>query len=164
MGRLHLLSLKFSDQWHLSYEFYDLHQRNVPNLNNPIAADLYHNGGTPFSPPYILFNQPGAAQCDNAAALTCRATAIGTLAYLNYTPDARNNFSFRPEFFDDEEGQRTGTKAHYYEFTIGWQHWFSPQLEVRPEIGWYESVGGKAFNGGTENHTLIGAMDAIVHF
>jgi hypothetical protein len=155
---------KFSDQWHLSYEFYDLHQRNVPNLNNPVAADLYHNGGTPFSPPYILFNQPGAAQCDDPAVLTCRATAIGTLAYVNYSPDALNNFSFRPEFYSDEQGQRTGTKAHYYEISIGWQHWFSPQLEIRPEVGWYESVGGKAFNAGAKNTTLIGAMDAIVHF
>lgn len=155
---------KFSDQWHLSYEFYDLHQRNVPNLNNPVAADLYHNGGTPFSPPYILFNQPGAAQCDDPAVLTCRATAIGTLAYVNYSPDALNNFSFRPEFYSDEQGQRTGTKAHYYEISLGWQHWFSPQLEIRPEVGWYESVGGKAFNAGTKNTTLIGAMDAIVHF
>jgi hypothetical protein len=103
-----------------------------------------------------LTNQPGAAQCNDATVLTCRATAIGTLAYLNYTPDARNNFSIRPEFFDDQLGQRTGTKARYFEFTIGWQHWLSPQLEMRPEIGWYTFVGGKAFNGDTENHNLIG--------
>src|ERR1700744_5833509 len=29
---------KFSDQWHLSYEFYDLHPRNVTTCNDPFAA------------------------------------------------------------------------------------------------------------------------------
>ena len=53
----------------------------------------------------------------------------------------------------------------------GWQHWLSPQIEFRPEIGWYESLNAKAFNGDskggippTKNTTLIGASDVILHF
>jgi hypothetical protein len=30
---------------------------------------------------------------------------------------------------------------------LGWQHWFSPQIEVRPEIGYCRSLNAYAFNG-----------------
>ena len=45
------------------------------------------------------------------------------------------------------EGQRTGTKTRYVEFGIGWQHWFSPQVELRPEVTYYRSLDANAFNG-----------------
>jgi len=75
-----------------------------------------------------------------------------------------NNFSFRPEIYEDAEGQRTGTKATYYEFSLGWQHWLSPQVVIRPEISYWYSDGAPAFNGGTKNDTFMFAMDAIIHF
>jgi len=163
---------KFNDQWHISYEFYDLHENHVPNLNNPLVSGpngIIANGGTPFAS--IPFNGPNMAFCHDPNALSCRATAIGTVAYINYTHDPLNNFSFRPEFYDDEEGQRTGTKATYYEFGFGWQHWLSPQIEFRPELDYYRSIDAKAFNGNAnagiapdKNYTVVGAMDVIIHF
>ena len=45
------------------------------------------------------------------------------------------------------QGQRTGTKTAYFETGIGWQHWFSPQIEIRPEFTYYKSLNGFAFNG-----------------
>jgi hypothetical protein len=162
---------KFDDHWHLSYELYDIHQDNVPNLRNPIAAAAIANGGTPFSPQYIPFNAPNAAQCQSVTTLKCTAEAIGTVAYINYQVDPLNNISFRPEFYDDMQGQRTGTKATYYEFALGWQHWLSPQIEFRPEVAYYRSIDAKAFNGDSNagiapdrNYTAIGQMDAIFHF
>jgi hypothetical protein len=155
---------KFNEHWHLSYEFYHLHQRDVPNKLNQIAVDAVNNGGTPFSPQYVPFNAPNLAVCNNAVVLKCTASAIGTVAYINYSPNPLDNFSFRPEFYSDAQGQRTGTKANYADFSIGWQHWFSPQLEVRPEFGYYHSFGGDAFNGGTRNYTFIGSADIIAHF
>ena len=109
----------------------------MPNANNAQAVAIYAAGGTPFSPQFIRFNSPNLAQCDNPAVLRCAAGAVGLLSYLNYSPDALNNFSFRPEYYHDPQGQRTGTKANYYTFTFGWQHWFSPQLEVRPDVGYW---------------------------
>ncbi len=162
---------KFNDQWHLSFEVYDIHENGVPNLNNPTAMAAYSNGGTPFSPQYIPYNAPGLANCHSAAVLRCRATAIGTVAYLNYQFSPLDNISFRPEFYDDEEGQRTGSRARYVNFGIGWQHWWSPQIEVRPEIDWDRSLGAKAFNGnanagipGNKNYTVLFAGDLILHF
>ncbi len=162
---------KFDDKWHLSFEAYDLHQNNVPNINNPTAAAAIAAGGTPFSPQYVPFNAPGAAQCNNTSDLTCTAQAIGTVAYLNYQFSPLDNISFRPEFYDDMEGQRTGVKTRYANFGIGWQHWLSPQIEMRPEIDYDRSLDREAFNGYStggvspdRSYSVLGAMDIILHY
>jgi hypothetical protein len=157
---------KFNEHWHLSTEFYYQSENGVPNLRNPDALAIVANGGTPFSPQYISFNRPNLAYCPDANALSCTAHSIGALAYLNYSPDRLNNISLRTEIYDDPMGWRTGTGApvRYYEATLGWQHWFSPQFVIRPEISYWASDGVPAFNGGTKNDTFMFAMDAIIHF
>jgi hypothetical protein len=162
---------KFNDHWHLDAEFYDEHQDKVPNANNLAVLGYYTAGGTPFSPQYIPFNAPNLAHCKSATALTCTATGLGVTGYLNYSPDPLNNFSFRPEYYADDQGQRLGTPADYYEFSLGWQHWLSPQIELRPEVGYYRSVDALAFNGNPthdiapdKNHTYFGGGDIILHF
>ena len=64
----------------------------------------------------------------------------------------------------------SGTKADYYEVTLGWQHWLSPQIELRPEVGYWAAT-ANAFNGSPsrgvapdKNHTFLGAGDIIFHF
>lgn len=162
---------KFNEQWHLSYEIYQVHQNHVANANNPIATAAIAAGGTPFSPQYIPFNAPNPAQCSNPNALTCTARAFGTVAYLNYQLSALDNISLRPEYYDDQQGQRTGTKTRYLNLGLGWQHWFSPQIEVRPEIDYDYALDKNAFNGNAnagikpnKRYTLLGAADIILHF
>jgi hypothetical protein len=159
---------KFNDQWHLSFEVYDMHQNDVPNANNATVQTIAANGGLPFS--HLAKNAPNLAQC-NAGDLTCDAHAIGTVAYLNYQFTPLDNISFRPEFYDDMDGQRTGVKTRYANLGIGWQHWLSPQIEFRPEIDYDYAIDKNAFNGyGTDGvapdrrYTLLGAMDVIFHF
>jgi hypothetical protein len=161
---------KFNDHWHISYEFYDMWQNKVANINNPVARAAIANGGTPFSPQYIPFNAPNPAQC-KARQMTCTAQEIGTVAYINYSPNPLDNISFRPEFYWDMQGQRTGVKARYLGAGIGWQHWVSPQIEFRPEVDYYKSIGNPAFNGNanagiapTKNYIVVGAMDVVIHF
>jgi Putative beta-barrel porin-2, OmpL-like. bbp2 len=171
---------KFNDHWHISYEAYTLYQRNVPNITDP--AGIIANGGTPFSAPGagILFNSPNLAQCKDPNVIACTAQSVGTVAYINYSPDHFNNFSFRPEFFDDMQGQRTGVKTRYWNFAVGWQHWFSPQIEIRPEVAYYSSVDKPAFNGSVsipgpngiqglavapnKFYEVVFASDIIIHF
>jgi hypothetical protein len=142
----------------------------VPNLDNPAAAAAIANGGTPFSPQIMPFNAPSAAHCGNATALTCTADEQSFLLYVNYSPNKLNNFTFRTEFLMDPEGQRTGVVTNYVDAALGWQHWFSPQIEVRPEIGYYRSLNANAFNGvnagipPSRNWAVIAASDLIVHF
>ena len=162
---------KFNDHWHIASEAYILHQNNVPNALNPVAQAAIANGGTPFSPQYVPFNAPGIATCADASQISCTASVIGLVSYLNYSPGPLNNFSFRPEYYDDQQGQRTGVKTRYVDFSLGWQHWLSPQIEIRPEVGIYMSLDAKAFNGygaagiaPTRDTTLIAASDIILHF
>ena len=157
---------KFNDYWHLSFEAYWISENGVPNLQNPNAQAIFAGGGTPFSPQYVAFNPPNQAFCPDANALSCTANAYGVLAYLNYSPDRLNNFTFRPEFYSDPNGWRTGTgvPTNYLEFTLGWQHWFSPQIQIRPEISYWHADGGTPFNGGTKSDMFMFAMDATIHF
>jgi hypothetical protein len=162
---------KFNDQWHISFETYNEHQNGVLNANNPAAMAAFAAGGTPFSPQYVPFNAPGLAQCSNAAVFSCTASVQTYLAYLSYKATPLDNISYRVEFFDDQQGQRTGVKTRYVETGIGWQHWFSPQIEIRPEVSYYRSLDANAFNGNsnlgiapTKNFALIGSADIIIHF
>ncbi|NEU94410.1 outer membrane beta-barrel protein [Bradyrhizobium uaiense] len=162
---------KFNDQWHISFETYNLHQNNVLNANNPAAVAAFNAGGTPFSPQYLPFNAPGLAQCSSATVFACTASVQTYLAYLNYKASPLDNISYRIEFYDDKQGQRTGVKTRYVETGIGWQHWFSPQIEIRPEVSYYKSLDANAFNGNsnlgiapTKNFALIGSADIIIHF
>jgi Putative beta-barrel porin-2, OmpL-like. bbp2 len=161
---------KFNDQWHVSIESYNLHQKNVPNINNATVQTIAANGGTPFSTPYFHFNAPNMAQCKAVNTLKCTATAQSALAYLNYQPGPLDNVSFRAEYYDDQEGQRTGTKTIYKEVGLGWQHWLSPQIELRPEYTYYWAT-EPAFNGNSNRGIApnkrwqsVWAADAIVHF
>jgi len=161
----------FDDKWHLSWEAYHLYENKVPNSLNSDVQTIYSNGGSPFSSQFMPYNAPNLAICSNATVLFCRAGATGTVAYLNYSPNPLDNFSIRPELFWDPQGQRTGVAAHYANLAFGWQHWFSPQIEVRPEIAYYHSFGASAFNGNSnagiapnKDSQLILSGDVIFHF
>lgn len=162
---------QFDDHWHISYELYHLFQRDVPNSLNTTVQNVYANNGAPFSAAFIPFNAPNMAVCANPSILKCTAGATGTTAYLNYSPNPLNNFSIRPELYWDPQGQRTGTATHYANFAVGWQHWYSPQVEVRPEVAYYHSFGRPAFNGNSnegiapnKNGEMILSGDIIWHF
>jgi hypothetical protein len=161
---------RINDKWHFSWEAYSLSQNNVLNITDP--AGIIANGGYPFTPANgFNFNAPNFAQCSNPNVLTCKAEVFSTVMYLNYQFSPLDNISFRPEFYNDMQGQRTGTKTRYVDFGIGWQHWFSPQVEIRPEVTYYRSLDAPAFNGNfnagiapTKKDALIAAGDLIWHF
>jgi hypothetical protein len=175
---------KFNEQWHITFESYTLSQRNVLNAGgtnpNPTAVQIISNGGFPFGPSNgFNFNSPNTAICSSPAVVTCTARDFTALSYLNYKFSPLDNLSFRLEFFNDMQGQRTTVKTRYLNPAIGWQHWFSPQIELRPELAYYRSLDAPAFNGNfnaapnavggfviqpTRNYALIGSMDLIWHF
>jgi hypothetical protein len=167
---------KFNDKWHVSFEMYDEHQNNVANALNPLVNNaagtgFFNLGGTPFSPQFMPFNSPFLAQCANSVVLACTAEVRAAVTYLNYKATPLDNISYRIEYFNDMEGQRTGTKTPYLETGIGWQHWFSPQIEIRPEVSFYRSLNAPAFNGNAnfgiapnKSNALIGSADIIIHF
>jgi Putative beta-barrel porin-2, OmpL-like. bbp2 len=171
---------KFNEQWHLSIETYTLSQRHVLNELDPANAAIIANNGWPYNPTNGFgFNSPNFAQCGNTYAPDCTARMYTGLFYLNYSPTKLDNISLRGEFYNDMNGQRTTVKTRYVSAGLGWQHWYSPQVEIRPEVVWYHSLDANAFNGnfnalatnGTgsvilpdRNYDVIASMDLIWHF
>jgi hypothetical protein len=161
---------RFNDQWHISFETYNEHQNNVLNLDNPASVALVASG-TPFSLDVMPWNAPFGAHCGNTTQLSCTASVQTFLTYVNYSPTKLDNISYRLEWFDDKQGQRTGVKTRYVETGLGWQHWFSPQIEMRPEVSIYRALDAPAFNGNSnlgiapnKKTAVIGSADIIIHF
>jgi hypothetical protein len=160
----------FTDRWHIAIEVWDMHQNNVANANwsgippggvNP--ADFW---AIPGNINYIQnpAARPGQAYCAPVQE-TCRAHEDAALTYLNYRIDDLNNLTWRAEIFSDKNGQRTGYKTNLENYAFGWQHWFSPSVMIRPEVGFYTtSDGTKAFDNGTKAQQAIIAIDTIIHF
>ena len=100
---------KFDELWHIAIEFWHMHENNVPNVNsfvNQVAGGL-----TTPNPFYYQVNAPAMAQCPGNPNPTCTAREWSTVAYLNYRLSPLDNISWRAEYFDDINGQRTGTKT-----------------------------------------------------
>jgi hypothetical protein len=164
---------RFNDQWHIDFESYFLTEHDVLNNRNPIALATLNAGGTWDSPQYIPANASNLAYCPTASQLTCNTWSLGVLTYISYTPDPLNNWVVRFEWYDDPQGWRTGTggETKYFDTMLSWQHWFSPQIELRPEISYWRSFGTAAFNGnfeagipGNKKEMAEFASDVIIHF
>ncbi|MBV8755517.1 MAG: outer membrane beta-barrel protein [Hyphomicrobiales bacterium] len=163
---------KFDDRWHFAWETFTSSQRNVLNAADP--GGIIANGGYPFTPANgVVFNAPNFAQCSDPATLACTARVFASVFFLNYKASPLDNLTLRLEYYDDQEGQRTGVKTRYSEIGVGWQHWFSPQVEIRPEIAYYRSWDAAAFNGNfnatpvvppNKSDMWMAAMDLIWHY
>jgi len=79
----------------------------------------------------------------NTVLPTCTANEFGVLAFWNYRIGTFDNLTLRTEFYDDMKGQRTGYATRYIDIAAGWQHWIGPQVEIRPEIGYYRAPDGR---------------------
>jgi hypothetical protein len=156
---------KLNEKWHLSFEFWDTHQNHVAAIGTP---DIWNTPGLPTFIPNP-FARPNQAFCPPGE-LFCTASQWSALLYLNYRYSEFDNFTFRAEYFSDTNGQRTGVKTDYDNFAIGWQHWFSPSVIVRPEIALYNTVNGvNAFgrdSAGVPHQSSIAvfSVDTIIHF
>ena len=67
-------------------------------------------------------------------------------------------------------------KTAYFNYAMGWQHWFSPMVEIRPEIAFYNSLKAPAFESyppllqsswsaiGAKSHIAVVSADLLWHF
>jgi len=159
---------KFDEKWHLAFESWYIDQKGAPNS----GSNGFPAGVGPFDPgqpDFIRTNAPSKAVCPPRE-LFCTANEWSALLYLNYRYTDLDNFTFRTEYFSDEKGQRTGVKADYDNFALGWQHWFSPSVYIRPEIAAYNTTNGvKSFGrdaAGTPHQSsiVVFSVDTIIHF
>ncbi|QGM45501.1 outer membrane beta-barrel protein [Methylocystis heyeri] len=148
---------KFNEDWHITFEFWHMHELNTPNAASPFYG----------ASPYMFFNLtngPNPAQCVSSLNPTCTSREWSILSYLNWKFSPQDNISWRAEYFNDITGQRTGYKTSYFNYAMGWQHWLTPTITIRPEVAFYNSLKTPAFSNGTQSHATIFSADLIWHY
>jgi hypothetical protein len=89
----------------------------------------------------------------------------GSIAFLNfieYGIAERNLLSFRTDYLNDFQGQRTGYSTQYIGVTLGLTHLIADVWKIRPEIRYVTSTSLTPFDNGTKNHLLMGLIDFVV--
>jgi hypothetical protein len=158
---------KFDDQWHMSTEYWHMHQDDTPNVNDVTGA-----GPALLSARYggLKYGAPFGAQCGPNDGPTCTSREWAFVNYIGYQFSPRDSVTLRTDIFNDATGQRTGFKARYTEIGLGWQHWLGKAITLRPELRYEQSKGVDAYDnpsdqpGGGKFHQTMFAMDAIIHF
>jgi hypothetical protein len=84
--------------------------------------------------------------------------------YLNIQASPKDSFSIRNEYFDDKNGQRTGTATRYIGHGLSWTHFFKQNVFIRPEMTYYYALDNPAFQQGTKFTQLVAAVDLIIRF
>lgn len=86
--------------------------------------------------------------------------------YLNYKVSKSDFLTLRNEYFDDQTGQRTGTKSRYSNHGVGWGHWFNVWGEntalFRHEIRYEHAYDALAYDLNTKKSQLILAADVML--
>lgn len=134
---------RFSHNVHMLTEAYYIYVRDQPGA--PAGAPGYPLGEAPNFPTGIN-------------------PAYGIVNYFNVELNSNNMISFRNEFYDDIQGQRTGFATRYSSHTLGLTHWVTPDLEIRPEIRYERAYDFPAYNGGKKWDQATALVDAILHY
>ncbi|HEX4591656.1 MAG TPA: outer membrane beta-barrel protein, partial [Gemmataceae bacterium] len=117
-------------------------------------------GGTPsFGPPRSFGSGGGFGTFIPGTSLT-----YGLVNYTEVQLSKKDYFSFRNEWWRDEQGERSGFRTNYSSHTIGLAHNFNEVLQVRPEIGWYHSYDVPAFDLGTRRNMVLYGFDMTLRF
>jgi hypothetical protein len=148
--------------WHTATEWWYMWEKDTPNIGPsapPAAASLLITGAN-------------GAFCNNPTALTCTSSEQAVVNYVERQFSKHDYLTIRNEFFDDKEGQRTGTKTKYSEHLLGWGHWIGTTILLRPELRFEHSYDRPAYDSpcllcglpGTKKSQLTFASDAIFFF
>lgn len=151
-----------NSSWHIATEWWYMWEKQTPNVG-------------PLAPPRaasLLINGANGAFCDNPTALTCTSAEQAVVNYVEKQFSKHDYLTIRNEFFNDRQGQRTGTKTKYSEHLIGWGHWFGTTILLRPELRFEHSYDRPAYDSpclpcgspGTKKGQLTFASDAIFFF
>jgi hypothetical protein len=138
---------KFNDKVHTKTEAYVMWERNAAVGGTPSIGPFQFNSGGGIGP-----TVPGLSM---------------TYAVLNYTMFQLSKTDFltvRNEWVQDEHGTRFGFAGNYSSHTIGWTHNFTPEFQLRPEIGFYRNWTNPAFDNGTRQNMLQAGFDVTIRF
>jgi Putative beta-barrel porin-2, OmpL-like. bbp2 len=141
---------KFNETFHMMTEAYYMWQYHALTggtvINGP--AKSYDEGVGPG----VLI--PGAA------------TTQGAVNYFQILLNKWNYFSIRNDLLNDPQANRTGFATLYTSHTIGYVHFFGPNITIRPEVRYEQAwqPGVTPYDNGTKKNQKTAAMDLIVRF
>jgi hypothetical protein len=101
-------------------------------FHNPEVFDLVYTHTVDPRLTYIFESLYGFTT--NVPELGGFANWFGIVQYLTYAVTPRLNANARLEFFDDIQGQRTGFRGLYTDFTVGLNFHLRPGIILRPEV------------------------------
>jgi hypothetical protein len=139
---------KFDERIHTKTEAYYMWQ---------FDAEL---GGTPSAGPLKPFGGGGG----DGVLLPGLSQTYGVVNYTMLHLSKKDFATFRNEWWKDERGMRSGFPGTYTSHSIGLTHNFSPNLQVRPEIGYYRNWTNPAFDLGTKNGIWLYGFDVTLRF
>ena len=128
---------RFSENVHILTEAYRMYGRNIPGFGSLLPD------GT---------KEPGTAG------------EFGIVNYINVALSPTSMLSFRNEWYNDEDGQRTGYATRYTSHTLGMTHWVSQNIEIRPELRYEHSYDLPAYDAGRRSSQTTALVDLIFHF
>lgn len=117
-------------------------------------------GGTPSIGPARSFGGGGGIGAD------IPGTTL-TFGVVNFTMFAfsKNDFiTVRNEYWRDVNGERSGFPGTYSSHAIGWTHYLTNILQIRPEIGYYRNWSRPAFDLGKKRGMVLFGADVTLRF
>lgn len=141
---------KFNESFHMmteAYYMWEYHALTGGTVINGPAKEFYEGVG-----PGTLI--PGAA------------TTEGFVNYFQALLSKKDYLSIRNDLMNDAQANRTGFKTMYTSHTIGYVHYFTDLVRIRPEVrferAWADGV--TPYDNGTKQNQFTAAMDLIVRF
>lgn len=92
------------------------------------------------------------------------SSSLGIVNYVELKVLEQNFVSFRTDYLNDFQGQRTGFITPYMSWTLGLTHFFSSLVELRPEVRYETAFEATPYDNGTKKSQTIFEIDAIVRF
>ncbi len=142
-------SHRFNDTFHMMTEAYYAYQFDAAKGGSCIlgASRLFASGGG--CGPTI----PGLSD------------SIGGVNYFQIKVSGKDYLTIRNDILADLKGQRSGYKTVYTSHTLGWSHWLSNELIVRPEIRYDHSWSRVTpYDNGTRGDQFVFITDFIIKF
>jgi hypothetical protein len=117
-------------------------------------------GGTPSIGPTKPFGGGGGIGPD----IPGFTFTFGVLNYTVYQISRRDFITVRNEWWKDTAGERSGFPGTYTSNSVGLTHNITPELQIRPEIGFYRNWTMPAFNLGTRKNQVMAGFDFTIRF
>jgi hypothetical protein len=116
--------------------------------------------GTPSIGPTHSFGGGGGIGPD----IPGTTLTYGLVNYTMFQTSQRGFITIRNEWWRDEDGERSNFPGTYSSHTIGFTHNIRPELQIRPEIGYYRNWTMPAFDLGTKQGMLLAGFDMTLRF